>query len=83
MNIIKYSISGGQWQSIWYNKIDPTLWCASTADRQYNKRLKLWDNLIKPTFHLSYCETLELYSESYWGSIEGDEKYINLFLLTL
>lgn len=45
-------------------------------------RIRAWNTLVKPIHKLTYTENeFNTNSPDYYGSIEGEEKHINIFIL--
>jgi hypothetical protein len=70
-----YNFTRDQWDHIWddmYPGIDFV-----------DARIKYWNKHLKPKFNLQYNESMFEKDPDVYGSITGDEKHINWFLLNL
>jgi hypothetical protein len=70
-----YYFTRDQWDHIWDDMYPTTINRAS-------ERINYWNKHLQSKYNLIYTESLFLAPDVY-GSITGDEKYINWFLLQL
>jgi len=74
-----YYLDRDQFQSFWFGDDDnpPDNVCTSDS------RTRLWLIHFKEKFNLNYFENSQPHEPAYFGAIEGDEKFINWFLMLL
>lgn len=68
---MKYYLTDDQFYKLWDD--------SKIITPPYEKRIEY----IMEKYNLYYEEEESRYDPGYWGVIEGDEKYINWFLLNL
>jgi hypothetical protein len=76
-----YYLTEDQWHHLWDDnnfKLDHDYY--STV---IDARCKYWYKHLQPKYNLIYKESLFEGEIDHWGSVEGEEKHINWFLLHL
>lgn len=81
-----YYLNNEQFDKLWWDNPNLPDHIAKSSGVDHNIRIEYWKEHLETRYQLTYTELSTQYDETepgFWGMIEGDEKYINWFLLQL
>jgi len=77
---MRYSLTQREWYDFWISKVGYQYWKSGTLTLERENRIKYWNEEIFPRYKLQYYETAETGIRGY---VEGDDKYVNWFIMKL